>query len=169
MGVLFSHIKSELHILGGSFIRVVKFIDISFSGHSLKHHCPACKNESGNGNRCYVAWQNVMLFMLYWSVTVPSVRQHPPPPWGGGRRMQRGGEEAFVGHLSIFWKSCKCPTVGPGGSYINQKQHVYLLIETSEKKKLKQLYQSLASVVHIAVNWESLVLTCEKAILENQL
>ena len=41
-----------------------------------------------------------------------------------------------------------------------------LLIETSEKK-LKQLYQSLASVVHIAVNWESLVLTCEKAILEN--
>ena len=78
----------------------------------------------------------------------------PPPPGG---------------HLSFFWKSCKCPTVGPGGSYINQKQHVYLLIETSEKKKLKQLYQSLASVVHIAVNLESLVFTCEKAIFENQL
>ena len=167
MGVLFSHIKSELHILGGSFIRVVKFIDISFSGHSLKHHCPACKNESGNGNRCYVAWQNVMLFMLYGSVTVPSVRQHPPPPLGG-RRMQSGGGETFVGHLSIFWKSCKCPTVGPGGSYINQEQHVFANRNEWEKK-LKQLYQSLASVVHIAVNWESLVLTCEKAILENQL
>ena len=38
------------------------------------------------------------------------------------------------GTFVIFWKSCKCPTVGPGGSYINQKQHVYLLIETSEKK-----------------------------------
>ena len=166
MGVLFSHIKSELHILGGSFIRVVKFIDISFSGHSLKHHCPACKTESGNGNRCYVAWQNVMLFMLYGSVTVPSVRQHPPPPLGGEEDAEGG--EAFVGHLSIFWKSCKCPTVGPGGSYINQEQHVFANRNEWEKK-LKQLYQSLASVVHIAVNWESLVLTCEKAILENQL
>ena len=164
MGVLFSHIKSELHILGGRFIRGVKFIDIAFSGHSLKHHCPACKNESANGNQCYVAWQNVMLFKLYGSVTVPSVRQHPPPPPPGGEKDAEGG--AFVRHFSFFWKSCKCPTVGPGGSYINQKQHVFA--NWNEwKKKLKQLYQSLASVVHIAVNWESLVLTCEKAIISN--
>ena len=167
MGVRFSHIKSELHILGGSFIRGVKFIDISFSGHSLKHHCPACKNESANGNQGYVAWQNVMLFMLYGSVTVPSVRQHPPPPLGGEEEGAEGGG-AFVGHLSIFWKSCKCPMVGPGGSYINQEQHVFAN-RNEWAKKLKQLYQSLASVVHVAVNWESLVLTCEKAILENQL
>ena len=165
MGVLFSHIKSALHILGGSVTRGVKFIDIFLSGHSLKHHRPACKNESGNENQCYVAWQTVILFILYGSVTVPSVRQHPPPPWG---EEDAEGAGAFVGHLSFFWKTCNCPTVGPGGSYINQKQHVFANRNEWEKK-LKQLYQSLASVVHVAVNWESLVLTCEKAILENQL
>ena len=61
---------------------------------------------------CYLCFMGQSQFQAY-------VRILPPPPGG---------------HLSFFWKSCKCPTVGPGGSYINQKQHVYLLIETSEKK-----------------------------------
>ena len=46
-------IKSLLLILAGSLTRAVKFVDIVlYSGYSLKHHCPACKKESGNGNQC---------------------------------------------------------------------------------------------------------------------
>ena len=65
---------------------------------------------------CYLCFMGQSQFQAYVRILLP------PPPGG---------------HLSFFWKSCKCPTVGPGGSYINQKQHVYLLIETSEKKKTK--------------------------------
>ena len=77
----------------------------------------------------------------------------PPPP----------------GDICHFLEKLQMPH-GGAGRFIHKPKATCIFANWNEwKKKLKQLYQSLASVVHIAVNLESLVFTCEKAIFENQL
>ena len=65
-----------------------------------------------------------VIYALWVSHSSKRTSASSSPPGGGEEEGAEGGG-AFVGHLSIFWKSCKCPTVGPGGSYINQEQHVF--------------------------------------------
>ena len=73
------------------------------------------------------------------------------------------------GTFVIFLEKLQMPH-GGAGRFIHKPKTTCIFANWNEwKKKLKQLYQSLASVVHIAVNLESLVFTCEKAIFENQL
>ena len=75
-------IKSLLLILAGSLPRAVKFVDIVlYSGYSLKHHCPACKKESGNGNQCMLGRMTECDVILYGSVNSKPLR---PPPSGRG-------------------------------------------------------------------------------------